>query len=249
MAGISAGQVVAHAFFLQDVLGYAPMQPVYWTICLEVQFYLVFSILLLLNGVLNPKDRPIAAGLLHLVPFLGSLAIILGGREIRGFFLEYWYAFAIGAMVRLSAERVVPRGMFPACWSCLVGLVLWRRRSADLVVLGTSATLFVLTRYGLTDPRSRLVALCAALGRISYSLYLIHALIGGLFFFRARRFIIVGEWTMLAFILFTAAMSILAAALMYRFVELPAVRASHLLRIREGSRTPRPASAGIRQDA
>src|SRR5262245_56640644 len=37
---IGLGQVVAHLFYLQDLLGYPAISTVYWTLCYEVQFYL-----------------------------------------------------------------------------------------------------------------------------------------------------------------------------------------------------------------
>src|SRR5580765_2120755 len=38
----SVGQIVAHLFYAQDFLGYRNINTVFWTLCLEVQFYLVY---------------------------------------------------------------------------------------------------------------------------------------------------------------------------------------------------------------
>ena len=42
----SAAALLAHMFYLQDLLRMKPVSPIYWTLCLEIQFYLVFALLL-----------------------------------------------------------------------------------------------------------------------------------------------------------------------------------------------------------
>jgi peptidoglycan/LPS O-acetylase OafA/YrhL len=42
----SVGQIVAHLFCAQDLLRYQNIIGVFWTLCLEVQFYLVYALLL-----------------------------------------------------------------------------------------------------------------------------------------------------------------------------------------------------------
>jgi peptidoglycan/LPS O-acetylase OafA/YrhL len=39
---VSVGAIVAHLFYLQDILHIPQLLSVFWTLCLEVQFYLVF---------------------------------------------------------------------------------------------------------------------------------------------------------------------------------------------------------------
>ena len=42
----SPGQLVSHLFYLQDILGYGDINVAFWTLCIEIQFYLVFCLLL-----------------------------------------------------------------------------------------------------------------------------------------------------------------------------------------------------------
>jgi peptidoglycan/LPS O-acetylase OafA/YrhL len=37
-------EIVAHIFYLQDLLGFGNISSVFWTLCLEFQFYLIFGI-------------------------------------------------------------------------------------------------------------------------------------------------------------------------------------------------------------
>src|SRR5262245_16921516 len=43
---ITAPQVAAHLFYLQGILGYEPLSPIYWTLCYEIQFYLTLVVLI-----------------------------------------------------------------------------------------------------------------------------------------------------------------------------------------------------------
>ncbi len=42
------GSIVAHVFYLQEILGYPEINIVNWTLCLEIQFYLTFCLALAL---------------------------------------------------------------------------------------------------------------------------------------------------------------------------------------------------------
>jgi peptidoglycan/LPS O-acetylase OafA/YrhL len=47
---ITAPQMVAHVFYLQDILGYPSIGTVFWILCLEVQVYFIYVFLLLAGG-------------------------------------------------------------------------------------------------------------------------------------------------------------------------------------------------------
>ncbi|QEG26499.1 hypothetical protein GobsT_12390 [Gemmata obscuriglobus] len=40
---VSFDQLLAHMVYAQEVLGYTALDVAYWTLCLEVQFYRVFT--------------------------------------------------------------------------------------------------------------------------------------------------------------------------------------------------------------
>lgn len=52
---ISPGQIGAHLFYLQEILDYPEINTVFWTLCVEVQFYLVYVVILAASG----SDRTI----------------------------------------------------------------------------------------------------------------------------------------------------------------------------------------------
>ena len=51
-----AGQITAHMFYLQEMMGYPEINIVFWTLCQKVQFYLVYVLLLALSR--NDPTQP-----------------------------------------------------------------------------------------------------------------------------------------------------------------------------------------------
>ncbi len=45
-SGLTLGQVLTHGLYLQNVLGYENLSAGFWTLCIEMQFYLLFCLLL-----------------------------------------------------------------------------------------------------------------------------------------------------------------------------------------------------------
>lgn len=170
----------------------APQNPAllisaFWSLNYEDQFYLVMAIVLLLS---------MRRGLPMVVPV--SVLAVLGilwncvapGGWITGFFLEYWVHFAVGVLLFhtlcLSPSRafrhvflaaVIGLGLY-----CLIRILPWRPQTAldlraytELVVV-CGFTLFLYFARPLSEAVSRswIWRPIAALGAISYSLYLIN---------------------------------------------------------------------------
>jgi peptidoglycan/LPS O-acetylase OafA/YrhL len=79
LTSFSAGQIAAHIFYLQEMLGYPHINIVFWTLCQEVQFYLVYVLLLALSR--NDPAQPMqgrATALTFAVAALISLLWPLG---------------------------------------------------------------------------------------------------------------------------------------------------------------------------
>ena len=93
------GQLVAHVFYLQDILGYGNINPVFWTLCMEIQFYLVYAILLAL-GRNNPEARFQGRRTASLLLFAGLLSLLwplgIGPNLPQGLFPPLWHGFLLG---------------------------------------------------------------------------------------------------------------------------------------------------------
>ena len=106
---------MSHLFYLQNVLGYGDINVVFWTLCIEVQFYLVFCLLLGLSqglNVLQGETRLAWDKYLFVALYVLSLAwpaLLLADQPAWGLFLPHWHAFLLGAIVWWVVERSTPR--------------------------------------------------------------------------------------------------------------------------------------------
>lgn len=227
----AGGILLANMFYLDNILGAPSIVKVGWTLCLEVQFYLVY---ILLCGLMQRAD---AAGL----PRHGSRAIVfaplalyslaiaagLAAFPYPGFFFEYWYLFFLGAVASWTiTRRSSPLWLYGFAALAIASLaVSWDSRT--VVALLTAASIVGLGRAGRLSTALDWPWL-QYLGAISYSLYLLHPLIGHrVLRLGMRRF---GDPLptahAVAFFACATTASVLAAHAMNRIIEAPSIRLS-----------------------
>lgn len=202
------GQLLANLTYTQLFAGYPSINDVYWTLCYEVQFYLV----LVLCVMAGQKYR-----LAYFVPF--AVALLFGTGLVKnpvpGLFLDLWHCFFLGA---LAYWAITNRAAFGA-FLLLGGALLVSIPSLfTLVCLATAAGLLIAGRSGFIErPVSRPLMF---LGAISYSLYLVHNPVSG-----AATFLMRGLPQPLVMIVAVIA-SIAAAWLFWLVIERPTQRLS-----------------------
>ena len=219
--------VLAHVTYTQNILGFQNIVSVFWTLAYEVQFYLVLVVLLgLLQRGARARSslvRRLAAPVLFVPLGLVSLAMLAAGYWAHGWFVDWWYAFFLGAVTYWTLA-----GRVRTHWWALLFVATTLAAFAPAadpgawVVVATAAVIFAVGRAGrlatLLDVRP-----LQFLGRISYSLYLVHFLGATAAKLGAR---VTGESVPAAFgwFLLANAVSIGAAYAMYRLVEAPSLR-------------------------
>ncbi len=226
----SGKQIAVHLVYLQDILGVEPINDVYWTLCLEIQFYLTLVAFLWIARRLGkgPASRPFQIAIVTSV-FLSILVSANILSTPKGLMFPYWWAFALGAMTCWWRA-----GQVRASILFLVFLVIsifpfaagepWRiagSLTAGVLVLATARETM---GSWLSSP------LVQFLGRISYSLYLFHALVGWEAQTFATRY--VGPYEALAFGILV---SIFSGWMAYILVERPAIRLSHRIKVEQPS--------------
>lgn len=216
--------VLANATMLQEYLGVPNAIDVYWTLALELAFYGICS-MLAVAGVLKYAERSAWAALaLFLVAILGAALFhrsIPAGRiglivtafagsilyryyrgnvslaVLRRVWLALFVVLAIGFVFRF---RVFPNTNRELDWGLTSVLTSWG-----------GAFAFVLIAFD----RIRFPHAIRCLGRISYSLYLLH---------RVVIAAMPGAHKGVAWVVITLAASIVVSGATYRYVEEPLMR-------------------------
>jgi peptidoglycan/LPS O-acetylase OafA/YrhL len=249
----SLTEVLAHLLYLEDILGIKEIVGVFWTLCLEVQFYLVYGGLVLVFSRFKASAGMFAWSMLPL--YATSLACFLGLLPTpRGLFIDRWFEFFTGVQLFLLWRKATSPMHMSMYLTMLVAAFLasLRQPSDDvnhiqvtLIAEFLLSALFMLAISRQGFQRWLAHPLFVYFGSISYSLYLMHAVVGvrflHVFVHPTDSPIFVWAAIVLGFILTLA-----ASDLMYRFVEKPSIQLSQ--KFKERHRTG-PSVTSLRLDA
>jgi peptidoglycan/LPS O-acetylase OafA/YrhL len=228
----SFATIGAHILYLQEILGVPEISIVYWTLTYEIQFYLVFAAATWAAAVLARRWGDMAS--IIVIAFLCILAFVSavapGGFFAKGLFANYWHAFFVGVLAyQAGHQRRNPALLITLVTTMLIAS-LWKPQVFNGPCALTAIILFLSARgsfleNGLRHPVFQL------LGRLSYSLYLIHGSVivalGGAWGRLAGR----GLLADFGALVFLVGLSVIAAACMWWAVERPTHRlASNLFK-------------------
>jgi peptidoglycan/LPS O-acetylase OafA/YrhL len=181
----SLPQVLAHLFYLQNLLGLGDIVDVFWTLCFEIQFYLALISLLVLRrklaGWLGHRPTQWLSAITLASLFAASICLRYGVGGVSGHpgvALIRWYQFFMGACVWWVVSGKVRWHVLVATWTALLAVVIVERAEPlQLLPIGVSGLMWwSYRRDGMATILSNRVA--QFLGAISYSLYLFHTTIG-----------------------------------------------------------------------
>jgi peptidoglycan/LPS O-acetylase OafA/YrhL len=209
----SAAQLVSHLFYLQGLLGFKQVNSVFWTLCLEIQFYLIFALMLLTRS-----------SLVMVCAFLVSLPWAVGfGPAVPGVFVEFWYGFLLG--VGAYAARRSPDAL---PWFLLYVAVIAAASIYDASVFAQVCCLTAIVLLGAASAGKLTTWLnwrwLQFLGTISYSLYLLHNPVTGATF--RVGYLLTGRtvYTEALWWIASLAACICAATLLWLLIERPSAR-------------------------
>jgi peptidoglycan/LPS O-acetylase OafA/YrhL len=226
----------AHLFFVQEYLQIANFVGGSWTLSLEAVWYLGVSVLFCLSlnrktwfvvtiAVVFSLAAEIACALGHHLPMgrLSMLVCCVAGmvcyrRESGALSPEYFRVVMAILLAVITANLLVGMLLFPS-----------PHPTASFQMAGDSwllAALIFFIPFTLRESRIWGHSFFSFLGRISYSIYLVHPII----LLILTRLKIVGPVA----VLLTAGATILIATATYRWIEAPAIRFGHS---RKASRT------------
>jgi peptidoglycan/LPS O-acetylase OafA/YrhL len=242
-------QTAAHLLYLQGLLGYPQINSVFWTLCIEFQLYLAFCALmgvLQAGGIATDPSRWCASGIF--VVFVLSLtwpAMGINAETERTTLFPYICEFLSGSLAYWVSVRRLKAPVVIGAMASLIALGV-ATGNPCVATAGSAALLLVAASvYGkLTTWLSG--ARLQGLGRISYSLYLVHVPTFSVILALRTR-LPMGESEPVGWVLcFLAIGSALAAArVFYALVEGPAMRLSHKLSLAPARRAPGVARGAV----
>jgi peptidoglycan/LPS O-acetylase OafA/YrhL len=234
-----AGVVATNALYLEDIVGVPRLNTVYWTLGIEIQFYIAFALLLVLSDALAARLGTLPARLL-VFGTSGAISLLwASGFAIyplwRGGFVPLWFSFTAGAL---------------ACWGWLAGgrpavlalvfaaataVAAWLGRSEFAICAAlTAAALLAAGSYGAMD-RWLNWRWLQFLGLVSYSLYLLHNPLTGAGFNLVRRVVPSGLASDLIGLAINLVICIGVSYASFRLIELPSQRWSHAIRLKRAT--------------
>lgn len=220
--------LIANATYTMRFFGLDDAIGVLWSLTYEVQFYLVLVgalVLLQPQSQAGPGRMAISIGFLLALVYSVLVWVGLLPLLVVGLFVDRWFQFALGVAVWLYSTHHLNRvGL-----ALLGGIVLFGAILADspyrIGVMLMSVLTMSLIAYAAGSNRMQWLSgmVPQFLGRISYSLYLLHIPIGGRAIQVLRRLVDTSNSAALEVLcsLLGVAVSVLAAWVMYRLLEAP----------------------------
>lgn len=227
----TVGQVLAHMFYLQDFLGVRSINTVYWTLCFEIQFYLIFCALLgVAQYFRRAADDHRALAIVFTIAAVASIVWpLVPALHLRGLALPNWHGFLLGAFVCWAIKGTMSTRWYVLYALALTGVYAITRDSFTIVCVLTSAMVLLVGRAGKLGSWLD-AAWLQFLGKVSYSLYLLHVPISGAAFFVLSKVLGHSPAEDLLAVVLVIAINCVAAQLFWWGVERPSTALGRRLR-------------------
>lgn len=249
----SIEQVIAHFFYLQNLLGYGDIVSIFWTLCFEIQFYLFLVTLLVVRkhllALLGPRPTEWISGIALAALFVLSVLMryeIGGLTAPQGVAIIRWFQFFIGVCLWWVASGRVHWSALVAMWGFLVAVIV-----LEGVEPQQTLPIFVSGLIWWSYRRDRMATVLSGpviqwLGTISYSLYLFHTTIGWRFVRISGKF--GGQnaslWTSAPIFLAGVLICVVAAWLAWRLIERPSMDFSRRVALPKDAPVPERRTEG-----
>lgn len=220
------GIILAHVLYAQQILRLRPIEPVYWTLAVEVQFYMVFVLGLCVLRKL-PKE---ALSWALVLSGLWALEQSMHWRVRNAWFVPNWYLFALGAATWWTLKgrlHGLAYGVMVA-WIYHSGLTYHRLEPRAGVIV--ALLIFAAGRLGRLERWLDVPGL-QWLGKVSYGIYLLHPAIGAQVRWRMGAYVNpLTPYGALTVTLTAMATTVYAASLLHFVIERPAMRLASKIR-------------------
>jgi peptidoglycan/LPS O-acetylase OafA/YrhL len=236
--------LLANLFYVQLILHKPQIVMVAWTLCLEIQFYLCFILMILIGGAAPTRPGGISRVTVAGVYALGIISMLCTGHQkiYAPNLLPFWSYFAAGVLCYWNFRRVIERRVFLSYLVAFAIATGWFLNDGMVVGCVTTVCLCIAGEAGALGHwlSNRVLQY---FGRISYSLYLVHLLVVSAVIRGGYRLTHTNPWGALFWFVTAAVLSVLAAHLFHKVIEVPSLKVAAALRSKSARSPERPTSA------
>lgn len=237
---LSLQRFFAHLFYVQDLFKLPHIQEVYWTLCLEVQFYFLYFFLLSLAKWLDSSWKlPWTRAAVFIPPALLTVLFPIGVFPFDGrptTILPLLYSFLLGVFAYWTwRENLKPLWFYSYCTLLLsVGII----NSLGFVVTCVIVAILILQVARANRMQDLLNwGWLQFLGKISYSLYLNHAFIIGGTYLVGYKLLGRSIWSEFICLMLGISISLAFSTIMWHLVEKPSMKQSQNIKIVNSNKT------------
>lgn len=176
---VTGYDILTNVTYTFDILGFYDIIRVGWTLCIEVQFYLTF-ILLVFFMRLSGLSR-LHSNVFYYLLFLGSIAALaLLEKQTDMYIINYWFVFFLGIAVAFNVKKVISNRFYILLLlTPFVFMPVFPSMNPMVVVFSTITSLGIFLAFKTGNEKKWLSSkFFQFFGMISYSLYLTHCIIG-----------------------------------------------------------------------
>lgn len=231
-------EIFWHVVYLQEIVHVKSIDTVFWTLSLEIQFYVVFAFLMLIATKMRQQWTSLSftqTFLIVLTPALAFASLWPLGQAPwiwpHGVFTDRWHLFLVGALVWRGLQPDNHRVALAFAWGYIVFLALASFVYTNFPLSVGVATACAIMVCGRRGKMSRWLSNrpLQFMGKISFSLYLVHnpttSLLFGVAHHRTPHTL---PWQV-AWFFFSLSVSISIAYAFFHFIERPSMQLSKRL--------------------
>jgi peptidoglycan/LPS O-acetylase OafA/YrhL len=212
-------RIALHLGYANWIFSYEFISPVFWTLAIEFQFYVLIGLLFYFFA--NTSS----------IISLFTIAIILASSKFlnNGFYISHYFGmFGLGILIFRKKELEMTLLLFCISIMTLTVIIYFMNGLAEAII--SISTLFFILHIELKK-ENKFKEILLWFGAISYSLYLTHWEIGRSLISVIRHFKFLGEFEYFR-LFFGMVGSIIFAWGFNKFIEIPSIKLSKLIKIK-----------------